>query len=88
MSRVVCWPGGGALLLDHVVRNSDGSIKSGLVVNGRWKFVVKDDECLAKSGNHIVTRWQKPESIPEVAVSPEHHGEYNEIIAWAERQRK
>lgn len=83
--RTVLFPHTSPLLLERVTRADDGSVRTGFVVNGGWNFEVRGDECLAKSGNAIVTRWPKPTEMPEVKVPDNWRGDYNKIIARAKR---
>lgn len=84
--RTVLFPHTSPLLLERVQRNPDGTIKTGSVVNGGWRFEVRDGECLAKDGRGaIVNRWPKPADMPEVVVPDNWRGDYNEIIARAQR---
>lgn len=88
MSRVVLFfDGRSPLYLRDVRRDADGRVKSGYVVNGDWNFEIRGDECLAKSGNSIVNRWQLDRTlVREVVVPPEIQGHYDDVIAWAEKQ--
>ncbi len=76
----------GPLLLTKVIRNDDGSLKSGFVVNGGWNFEIRNGEYLAKEGNRIVTRVKVSDSelTHEVAVpKSKEDDDYNDIIYWA-----
>ena len=85
---IVLLGGVGPLLLRDIVRNKDGTLKAGYVVNGGWRFEIREGEYLCKSGNEIVTRCEISKCPParEVAVPANVSGNYNEIIAWAETQ--
>lgn len=87
MSRIVCWVDGSPLLLRDVERNANGSLKSGFVVNGGWRFEIRGSECLAKCGDSIVARWPAPQVIPEIKVPDRMGGDYNDIIEWSKKQR-
>lgn len=85
-SRIVLLLDGRAVLyLSDVKRNPDGSLKSGDVANGAWRFEVRGGEVLAKDSwtQHIVNRWPLPE-YTEVPVLPEWRGDYNEIMRLAQ----
>jgi hypothetical protein len=52
-----------SLLLEGVKRNSDGSIKSGYVINGAWHFERDGTYCYAKyraDSETYVNRWADP----------------------------
>jgi len=85
--RVVIWPNAGksALLLCDVTRDAAGQVNGGTVVNGNWRYHRTATEHQAKSGNTIVTRWPITRPTREVVVSDSI--DYNEVIAWAEKQR-
>ena len=72
------------LLLRNVERDINGSLKSGVVVNGIWNFEIRNGEVLAKSGNDIVARRPLPDYV-EVEIPANIHGDYSEIMNWAER---
>lgn len=75
----------GALWLTNIVRNADGTIKSGYVQNGLWQFEVRSGECLAKDSNDfVVNRWPLEKPLIEVPIPRDVSGDYNDVIAWAE----
>jgi len=84
--RVVVFTPRGELFLTHIVRDPNGTIKSGWVVNGAWTFEVKDGEHLAKDGNFIVNRWPASGSMREIVVPDKIDGDYNSVIKWAQNQ--
>ena len=87
MSRVVIFAPCGPLYLNRVTRDSDGRVKTGHVVNGRWNFEIRKGEQLAKDHSKIVNRWPD-EPSEEVVVSDKFGDDYNAAIAWAEKHRK
>lgn len=85
--RVVVFTPRGELFLTHIVRDPNGAIKSGWVVNGAWTFEVKDGEHLAKDGHVIVNRWPAGGPLREVAVpSKISDHNYNAALDWARKQ--
>lgn len=85
--NVVLFVRNSPLLLRDVERDAKGRIESGYVVNGQWAFRRVGDEGRAMSGKSIVSRWLQPESVERsVDVPTTFRGDYNNVIAWAERQ--
>jgi hypothetical protein len=85
-SQIVVFTPRGELVLSHVDRNLDGSIKAGWVVNGAWTFEVKNGEHLAKDGPTIVNRWPAEGPMREIVVPDKMDGDYNSVIEWARNQ--
>jgi hypothetical protein len=87
-SGVVLFENGRAVLwLTGVKRFPSGSIRTGFVENGGWGFECRDGECLAKEGDRIMNRWPDPGYI-EKPVKLEWRGDYNEIMAKAQKEFK
>lgn len=72
------------LLLTSVVRNADGSIKSGEVVNGAWTLNVRDGEVYCDNGPSLRSR---PAWV-EIEIPDHVGGDYNEILEWAESHHR
>lgn len=89
---IVLLGGIGPLLLRDIVRNADGTLKSGFVVNGSWRLEIRGGEYLCKAeGGHIVTRYavDRHPATREVEVPASMRPSwrnYNEVITWAEKQ--
>lgn len=79
-----------SLWLTDVKRNPDGTIKSGWVVNGCWRYERRGNEELAKDSNSIVNRWPiedyKEINIYQDWVEVKSHTTdcYNEVIQRAQ----
>ena len=84
MARVCLFIDNMALLLSHVVRNDEGTIKGGLVINGQWDLEIENGVLLAKAGDRIVTRTPlNGASLVEVPVPNTVSEDYNQAIEWA-----
>ena len=59
------------LLIEEIVRSSDGKIVDGLVVNGEWYL---------NEVPHILDRPHR-----EVPIPDDMRGDYNELIEWAKK---
>jgi hypothetical protein len=66
--------------LTGIVRDGDGNIQKGYVINGGWTLVIKNNECLAKSSNYIVTRWPFTQFIELDVPLGSTHSNYNGVI--------
>lgn len=85
-SVVLLFENGKHLYLTDVKRSSDGTVKSGYVVNGNWRYQRKGNEILAKDDdNHIVTRVQCSTVPREVVVPKDLDGHYIDVLNWAVR---
>lgn len=91
--QVVIFIGETALLLENLVRNDDGSIRHGDVVNGGWRYTHHEGQCSAADDNdRIIQRWPAPSNILQVEVPDDKRsnglfwGDYNDIINWAKTQ--
>lgn len=78
------------LWLSSVKRNTDGTIKSGWVVNGAWNYERRGNEELAKNGNEIRNRWPievyKEVPVTEDWIEVKHYGTecYNQVMQRAQ----
>lgn len=66
--------------LTDIVRDEEGNIQKGYVVNGCWTLVIKNNECLAKSSNYIVIRWPFTQFIELDVPLGSTHTNYNGVI--------
>jgi hypothetical protein len=88
MKRIVRFYGNRVLLLEDL-QYANGALKSAWVVNGAWpvNFETRGDTLYTKHRNTVVS--EIPSShIQDVDVIEGIDGNYNEIIAWAEKELK
>lgn len=71
-------------LVESVLRNDDGSLKSAYVINGGWDLEIRDGELLAKNGDKIVTR-RTFQTISEYPVPDSVDDDYNEAMTFMEK---
>lgn len=67
------------VLVESIRRNTDGSIKTAWVINGRWNLQLKGSVLLAKSGQVVITRLPY-KSVCEHPVPQHIRGDYNAIM--------
>lgn len=86
--RSVLFVNDSPLFLRDIRRFADGSIKSGHVINGGWRYERKDCTAFAKDGNGaVVNKWDIV-TVDEVSVPDDFVGDYNEAIYRAVNGRK
>lgn len=86
--RVIIFSGGEPqLLLERVVLDVNGRVRTGDVVNGAWELeITPAGEMLAKAGEQVVNSWPLYPDYLQVNVPKEWRGDYNEIMGRAAKE--
>ena len=88
MNRAVLFDSGrAALLLSDIECDEDGEIDKAYVVNGAWDYYCNRDgivTCCHHRGKQVMNSFPNP-GFKVFMVPADWHGDYNEIMARAEK---